>query len=101
MSQIYQEDYDFNAYFYNITGKTLKLATADEIIKVSQQLLINFTITEHGREELAIQNQLMKIKIKQIELQMIQSQFKPIRSQSPDPKPKYPNPPKPQEMTEV
>ena len=88
MTQLYKEDYNFKAFFYNTTGKEIETATADEIIVASQKLLINFTITENARETLEHQIKIKDCRIKELELELIQQNFTPFRSGSPDPKPK-------------
>ena len=47
MSQLYQEDYLFKAYFFNLYDKEIEVANTDEIVDAAQKLLINFTITEN------------------------------------------------------
>ena len=100
MSKLYQEDYLFKAYFFNLYDKEIEVANTDEIVDAAQKLLINFTITENERQRLQLQNQIKDCKIRELELQIIQQNVSPFRSGSPDPKPKYPNPPKIQGMSQ-
>ena len=75
MSQLYQEDYLFKAYFFNLYDKEIEVANTDEIVDAAQKLLINFTITENERQRLQLQNQIKDCKIKELELQIIQQNF--------------------------